>query len=126
MSYLYESTKLNSVRPVEDLISVLCSSIVWNRASCVKVPSVKVSRHGLVTPLLVCLLPTTLAFRRNCSIWSLLRFGSSAATTKCLHVRYTTTRTDYSSDMDRCGFENHRRGGGKRRNCEGPELWRQP
>jgi hypothetical protein len=64
------------------LPSFLCSSIVWKEASCVTLPSLRVSRHGLVTPLLDRVEFTTLAVRRKWVICSLLRVGSSAAVTK--------------------------------------------
>src|ERR1044071_1127951 len=59
------------------------------------VPSVSVSRQGLVIPFEDCLLFTILAVSRNCLIWSLVRFavrfGWSEATTKRVQVRQSTT-----------------------------------
>src|SRR5438445_13506895 len=69
----------------------LCSSTFWKEASWVMVPSVSVSRHGLVIPFLDCTLFTTLAVRRNCLIWSLVRVGSSEAITKGRQARHATT-----------------------------------
>src|SRR5205807_3267677 len=48
MLYLYESTKLISLRPLASCTLVLCSSIAWKEASWVIVPSLSVSRHGLI------------------------------------------------------------------------------
>src|SRR6266550_1000112 len=53
------------------------------------VPSVSVSRQGFVMPFLDCWLLTTLAVRRNSLIWSLLRVGSSDATTRTRQSRNT-------------------------------------
>src|SRR5437762_8713435 len=75
MLYLYESTKFISIRPLAICVSDLRSSTAWKEASCVMVPSLSVSRQGLVIPLLDCLLFTILAVSRNCLICSLLRFG---------------------------------------------------
>src|SRR6266446_4533262 len=69
---------------------VLCSSTAWKEASWVTVPSVSVSRQGLVMPFLDCSLFTTLAVRRNCLICSLVRVGSSDAVTKRAQVRHST------------------------------------
>src|SRR6266404_5575157 len=89
MLYLYESTKFISLRPLASVTLVLCSSIAWKEASWVNVPSLSVSRHGRVTPLLDCLLPTTLAVRRKCLICSLVRVASSAAQTTCEQIKQT-------------------------------------
>src|ERR1700730_3268232 len=88
MLYLYESTKLSSL-PLASCMVGLCSSIDWKEASWVTVPSVSVSRQGLVMPFLDRSLFTTLAVRRNCLICSLVRVGSSDAVTKGMQVKHT-------------------------------------
>src|SRR5438105_2291156 len=93
MLNLYESTKFSSVRPLENCDEVLCSSTAWKEASCVTVPSLRVSLQGLVTPLPDCLLLITLAVRRNCLICSLVRVGSSAALTERGQIRETIAMT---------------------------------
>src|SRR6476620_941720 len=78
MLYLYESTKLYSTCPFPNCMLGLCSSMDWNDPSCVTVPSLKTRWNGLVTPFLLWLLLTTLAFRRNSRICSFVRLSSEA------------------------------------------------
>src|SRR5690242_7980191 len=63
----------------------------WKDASWVRVPSLRVSRQGLVIPLLDCLLFTTLAVTKNCLIWSFVNLGveSSAAAAKPANSKQT-------------------------------------
>src|SRR5215475_5050483 len=75
MLYFHESTNPISVAPLSSFIADLCSSIAWNEASCVILPSLSVRRHGCVTPLLDSLLLITSAVCRNCLICSLVSWG---------------------------------------------------
>src|SRR5206468_9475512 len=81
----------SSVRPLPKVIEFLRSSTGWKTASCVSVPSDSVSRQGLVTPLLLCLLLMTLACNRKSRSCSSVNFGSvsglSEASTKPVRLK---------------------------------------
>jgi len=85
---LYESTKSSSTLPLENRSMFRCSSTVENAASCVRVPSLRVSRTGRVTPVGIDLLFTILAVSRNSRICSRV----SDAVAVCPALAYDDSR----------------------------------
>src|SRR2546421_5726678 len=100
MSYLYESTKFDSLAPLANSTAASCWSIFLYAASWVKTPSLSVRRQELLPALPIRVLLITVAVSKNRLICSLVRVGSSAPTLYC-RTRAQTSR--------RGGKDRHRK-----------------